>query len=1266
MRNDTFEEKKTAVLSKQAKFFHLLSLFTGSLIAHPQGGSVKAGEGTIHAPSGNKMEISLSSRAVIEWEAFSVGRGEKLSFLQPSKEAAVLNRVIGKEVSAIFGSIEAPGSVYLINPQGVIFGKEAVIATGSFCASTLDVSDDEFLLGQELLFSGPSEASIVNLGTIQGKNGKVSLFAHRVENKGMITSAETVSLGASHEVLLQPQGREAIFIRPGAAGAGILNEGMITAEQIHFLAEGNPYSFAIEQSGMLDAMNVRKEEGKIFLRAEKGELVVKGLCKADKGEVALEALDALVTNEGRLQAAEGRIKISSVASGEDSQRPVYNFGTITTSGFRGGSIDIRAVKFQNSKEILAEGGGDYGGEITIAVDKALIETARSRLSVNGAKAGGSILLRSGSYFSSGSLEAKGSYGGIIALASSQAALAKTSIDVSGKEKGGRIFLGKEETGRFFLSADTTVSFHASQGPAGSVALKGGFSGAGAERLQTPILGVSTPPPEAYCFCGTLEYIDPNGAQPSNTFGRHILSLPNGNVVVTKEADDFAANNAGAVYLYEGATGALISTLRGSLANDEVGRNLLQLTNGNYLVYELSWNGFRGAVTWCDQNSGINGSVSAANSIVGSNPFDQVGTGILALTNGNYVISSSTWPTVAPVNAGAVTWGNGLGGTVGAVSAANSLVGTTASDQVGDVVIALSNGNYAVGSSRWDNGAIVDAGAVTWGNGLGGTVGPVTAANSLVGTTAGDRVGVDLIALTNGNFVAGSRFWRNGVILDAGAATWCNGAGGTIGPVTIANSLVGSTAGDEVGRFLKALTNGNYVTATQLWDNGATVDVGAATWGNGLGGTVGAVSAANSLIGGTANDQVSNSNDPILALTNGNYVVGSLEWQNAGISVGAATWCTGAGPTSAVVSAANSIIGSTAGDGVGKDLFALTNGNYVVGSDLWDNGAITQAGAVTWGSGTGPTSLVVSPANSLVGTSTLDSIPSGPVGVLPLANGNYVVMTPFWDNPSGPIADVGMAAWCDGATGSTVGPITSANSLIGATAADTIGQYGVALPNGNYVVISGNWQSSPGVAVGAATWGNGLGGTTGFISAANSLIGSTNGDAVGGITNTGRYLVPSGDLVVASTNWNAQTGAVSFCNQATGAWCRTYGPVTTSNSVIGSNPAAGLNDAIVIDPVNQTMIVNFTNDLGAPRVYAITYDCPVPIPEVIRVPAAGAHDYLRALSEGFQRWTATNWGAFFSVDDYPPFKTEKDLVLNPNPVVPRGIFRAKPMTYYEEN
>jgi len=119
-----------------------------------------------------------------------------------------------------------------------------------------------------------------------------------------------------------------------------------------------------------------------------------------------------------------------------------------------------------------------------------------------------------------------------------------------------------------------------------------------------------------------------------------------------------------------------------------------------------------------------------------------------LSNGNYVVSSPAWDNGGATDAGAVTWANGAVGTVGAVSAANSLTGTTTGDQIGlSGVTALSNGNYVVSSPYWDNGGATDAGAVTFGVAAGGVSSTVSSSNSVIGTPPG-QVGTPGSVLTS--------------------------------------------------------------------------------------------------------------------------------------------------------------------------------------------------------------------------------------------------------------------------------------------------------------------------------------------------------------------------------------------------------------------------------------------------------------------------------------------------------------------------------------
>ncbi|HET8940639.1 MAG TPA: hypothetical protein VFN13_01455, partial [Rudaea sp.] len=147
----------------------------------------------------------------------------------------------------------------------------------------------------------------------------------------------------------------------------------------------------------------------------------------------------------------------------------------------------------------------------------------------------------------------------------------------------------------------------------------------------------------------------------------------------------------------------------------------------------------GAVTWGNGSIGITGPVLASNSLIGTTSDDQVGNaGVTALSNGNYVAASSYWSNgVASGKYGAATWVNGGTGLTGTVSVSNSLIGTTTGDYVGSgSATALSDGNYVVRSPEWSG----HLGAITLANGAFRLKGTIQSWNSVLGTaSAGYRM-----------------------------------------------------------------------------------------------------------------------------------------------------------------------------------------------------------------------------------------------------------------------------------------------------------------------------------------------------------------------------------------------------------------------------------------------------------------------------------------------------------------------------------------------
>jgi hypothetical protein len=574
-----------------------------------------------------------------------------------------------------------------------------------------------------------------------------------------------------------------------------------------------------------------------------------------------------------------------------------------------------------------------------------------------------------------------------------------------------------------------------------------------------------------------------------------------------------------------------NSLVGSTIGDRVGAEAVSI-GGRYVVISREHGQLRGAVTWCPAVGGPTGEVSAANSIVGTRPGDFFGSRVIPLRNGAYVVASPLWDLSDTVtDVGAVTWCPPLQSCRGTLDSTRSLVGARTGDQIGVDVVALSNGNYVVHSPAWTRPAdilTVDVGAVTWGNGVTGTVGTVGAGNSLTGRVHGDLLHSRVVPLTNGNYVVAAPSW-NSSSADAGAVMWANGSLVTTGEISPSNALRGSLAGDGDDLQVVALSNGNYVAGFSAWDRpngsgGFIENVGAAVWGNGNGGGAVEISLNNALVGTRTGDRVGLA---ITALSNGNFVVQSPYWSNGSAeAVGAATWRSGAGPQPNVVTPTNSVIGANPGDYVGTYVTALSNGHYVVGSPYWNE----TRGAITRVAGDGPAAFVVAAANSLVGQTAGHYV--GTVGtqltagnkrngVVALTNGNYVVASAHLFNAAGALT------WQRGTATSAVpgGEIGALNSLVGRTANEPVGEEDgaaltlEALPKGRYVASAPLFGPQDTGAVVLARSDGGPIGVLGVTPALDVVEGQTVG---GGARMTWSYHAGVGSLVVGDPASNRVT------------------------------------------------------------------------------------------------------------------------------------------------
>lgn len=659
---------------------------------------------------------------------------------------------------------------------------------------------------------------------------------------------------------------------------------------------------------------------------------------------------------------------------------------------------------------------------------------------------------------------------------------------------------------------------------------------------------------------------------SGEFGAAVIVLPNGNFVVADPLYDFGTiADAGAVYLYS-PDGVLLSRLVGTHDSDRVGSACVQaLANGNVVVSSPLWDGARGAVTLLfADDSRANVQVSEANSLVGAVSGDRIGElCVKPLNNGNYVVLSPLFRNASGARVGAATWRSGSTILPGTVSAANSLVGSFDRDFDASAVSALANGNYVVATPSADIG-VTDAGAVTWGSGVTGVSGVIGPTRSLVGSQSNDQVGVfSTLRLANGNYVVLSPYWSRGAVTRVGAATFGDGRVGIVGAVTPGNSLVGRSEGDQLAVSTDlVLPNGGYVLASEAWDSDTVADAGAVTW-CGPAGCSGEVDEAQTLYGETSGDLDS---VELIALANGHFAVGAPYYdtafgQNAGVVVRGDGLFGSNGPlgASAVLAGARPL------DYVGSNLLPLRSGNFVVGSPDWSDSGDLLLGAATAlpGSITPPGFGAVTRANSLVGTSAGDRV--GRI-VVPLIGDAYLVAAPDWDNPATGLQDVGAAlrcasiAACRGSGG--IGTLTAANALTGSLATDRIGDIASALSDGN-AVVGGPSASSPSTSnVGAVAW-LGAGTPPGVVSIFNAIAGASIDDRVG---SGGIKALPNGDYIIFSPLLDngplVNAGAVTL-GAAGGS---TTGSIGQGNSVRGNHIGTGPRLVADADPLRRQLVV----------------------------------------------------------------------------------------------
>ena len=432
---------------KNAFIFLLTFLFLETQFVYassfPSGENIISGDISVSS-SQNSMTITQSSeQSIIEWTSFDIGAQNSVTFNQPSVNASALNRVVSGNPTTLAGALNANGKVFVVNENGVYFTPTATINAHSFAASTLALSNDNFL-NNIFSFSSSNQSSlqsIINKGSITTLDGGfTALLGGAINNEGTINAnLGKLGLGAGKEITLDLSGDKFLQVAvPIELATTILDdENNDVKALIQHAGSSNAHTIDIDIGSAKTALN-----NAVFIP---GNLVAT-TASQENGVITLGGSTAPINVLGNMTAKEGLVNIDAGlisftgkvdVSGEDSGNT--NFASIGNI-YLDGSIDASSTVAQ-------------GGNITLSSSNKIIQTSNSTLDASGTE-GGDINISAKNFETSGNIIAAGlnGVGGQLDIeASSKATLYTSNLDASGTSRGGLVRIG----GAFQGSNDLT-------------------------------------------------------------------------------------------------------------------------------------------------------------------------------------------------------------------------------------------------------------------------------------------------------------------------------------------------------------------------------------------------------------------------------------------------------------------------------------------------------------------------------------------------------------------------------------------------------------------------------------------------------------------------------------------------------------------------------------------------------------------------------------------------------------------------------------------
>jgi filamentous hemagglutinin family protein len=346
--------------------------------ANPVDPTVVQGGATFNN-NGNVLTITNRPGTIINWGGFSIAPNEITRFVQDNGASAVLNRITGQDPSVILGALQSNGHVFLVNPNGIVFGAGARVDVNGLVASSLDISNDDFRAGRLKFDAGVANPGAVrNDGAITTPSGgRVYLIAPSVENSGLINSPQgDVVLAAGRQVQLVDSRNPDLHVVASAPTDRAMNLGKI-------ISEGGSigiYGALINQRGVVDADSATVgDNGRIVFKASDTTLLEAGSTTTARGAGAGGSVHVLgehvgVTDNASIDAS-GRTGGGTVLVGGDyrGENPAIVNASAT---YVGAGTSIRAD---------ATDSGDGGRVIVWAHD---VTRAYGQISARGGQASG--------------------------------------------------------------------------------------------------------------------------------------------------------------------------------------------------------------------------------------------------------------------------------------------------------------------------------------------------------------------------------------------------------------------------------------------------------------------------------------------------------------------------------------------------------------------------------------------------------------------------------------------------------------------------------------------------------------------------------------------------------------------------------------------------------------------------------------------------------------------------------------------------------------